>query len=208
MANQRHHRLLTGITAMVTALSILASGEAASVPALTPIKAEATVNYKKLYGKYLKKHVYTFDDYDVACGSYIYLDNDNIPELYIEPVSSFTNFLYTIRNGKVKEIKFGGLGTQIVYYKKKTGKFYVYGKEDDATYISRLCRLSNGKVTRYEEAGWCPFADTGEEASVNGKTVSKKRYNNEKRKISRKTKNWTKIKTKSLKSLGLLHYMK
>lgn len=114
-----------------------------------PVQASSKKNWKTLYAKYLKKldpSGQAFPD-----GKFIYVNNDGIPELYLEGYCAAAgNRLLTIYKNKVCDYSLDGHSS--FSYLEKKNRFHLSGGHMDS-YFDYVATLKKGKIVGL--AGGC-----------------------------------------------------
>lgn len=118
----------------------------------------------------------------------IYLNKDSIPELLITPketVHIATSDVYVYTGGKLKKLKYAGSDFgRLVYSRKKSvvcNSGWINGYGAVATFY---CFKKNGKKTKLKK--FEEIANPTALFKINGKKVSKQKYNAEMKKIEKK----------------------
>lgn len=164
-----------------SAIAILVFTLVLSILSLTSVNADAKVNYKKIYGKYLKKHpVETYDDLSYASGdwegAFIYINKDNVPELIINGSSCAASCqLYTIKAGKVRKIDTAEGWAGGLRYVRKGSKYYTGGGRQNY-YHEAWFTLKKGKAKKVADSthdAWENSDYTWNESNVDYSTYQK-----------------------------------
>ena len=188
--------------------------------------AEKSVNWAKIYRKYLKKHTtwiyedsvvnpglkYTIDGCQFVKMALIYVNNDNIPELVVfGEYESEGCIIYTIgKNNKVKKLVTSRLNFKYV----KKGNVIDNCDGSGGYYYDKIYKIKNGKWKLVAEGSYEIDSDDYWSDNPdyiykwNGKTVSKAAY---KKKVAQyiSAKKATKVKSKSKKSYNkMMKYLK
>ena len=154
------------------------------VPATNVNAASKRTKALTAYQKKLKK---------LDSGAYkfalVYLDNDSIPKLLVTPYTSVhvaAGEVYIYTGGKLKQLKYAGSDFgRFVYSKKKSvvsNCAWINGYGSVATFY-RFNKKGKGiKLKKFEEAN----LPTKTVYKINGKKVSKKKYNSEYKKMVKK----------------------
>lgn len=118
----------------------------------------------------------------------IYLDKDSIPELLITPdfsVHAVAGEVYTYTGGKLKQLKYAGSDYgRLIYSKKKSvvsNSAWINGYGAISTFYRFNKKGKGTKLKKFEEA-YLPKTLY----KINGKKVSKQKYNAEMKKIEKK----------------------
>lgn len=118
----------------------------------------------------------------------IYLDKDSIPELLITPketVHIATSDVYVYTGGKLKKLKYAGSDFgRLVYSRKKSvvcNSGWINGYGAVATFYRFKKNGKKTKLKKFEE-----IANPAALFKINGKKVSKQKYNAEMKKIEKK----------------------
>ena len=118
----------------------------------------------------------------------IYLDKDSIPELLITPdfsVHAVAGEVYTYTGGKLKQLKYAGSDYgRLIYSKKKSvvsNSAWINGYGAVSTFYRFNKKGKRTKLKTFEEA-YLPKTLY----KINGKKVSKKKFNSEYKKIVKK----------------------
>lgn len=118
----------------------------------------------------------------------IYLDKDSIPELLITPdfgVHAVAGEVYTYTDGKLKQLKYTGSDYgRLIYSKKKSvvsNSAWINGYGAISTFYRFNKKGKGTKLKRFEEA-YLPKTLY----KINGKKVSKKKFNSEYKKMVKK----------------------
>ena len=118
----------------------------------------------------------------------IYLDKDSIPELLITPketVHIATSDVYVYTGGKLKKLKYAGSDFgRLVYSRKKSvvcNSGWINGYGAVATFYRFKKNGKKTKLKKFEE-----IANPTALFKINGKKVSKQKYNAEMKKIEKK----------------------
>ena len=126
-------------------------------------RTKALTAYQKKLKK-LDSKIYKF--------ALVYLDKDSIPELLITPdfsVHAVAGEVYTYTGGKLKQLKYAGSDYgRLIYSKKKS-------------VVSNSAWINGTKLKKFEEA-YLPKTLY----KINGKKVSKKKFNSEYKKMVKK----------------------
>lgn len=194
MKNKTIKRIVAGF---LSAIMVMTSVPEINTLVNDTVTAEAKVNYKKIYRK-------SGVCQDAISGEYIYINNDDIPELYLfEYNGECYGYLYTIYRGKVCELAEGG--DLNISYKKKGNRFYacthhvgIYGN------FNELDKIKNGESYTY--LSWDDVNPNTDPMHFyyNNKKISKKAYYSKDKKIMKKIKNWTEAEgNNTLSELGL-----
>lgn len=194
-------KLIEGMLIVALVLAILQ---------VVSISAEAKTNYKKIYGKYLKKH--PIEDYDNLSyatgewsGAFLYIDKDSVPELIING-SSFASScqLYTIKSGKVRKLDTAEGWAGGLRYVKKGSKYYTGGGRQNY-YHEAWFTLKKGKAKKVADSTHDPWENsdyTWDDSDIDYNT-----YQNEVDKLVGKSK-YVDPQFKAFSELGLVKYMK
>ena len=118
----------------------------------------------------------------------IYLDKDSIPELLITPdfsVHAVAGEVYTYTGGKLKQLKYAGSDYgRLIYSKKKSvvsNSAWINGYGAVSTFYRFNKKGKRTKLKKFEEA-YLPKTLY----KINGKKVSKKKFNSEYKKMVKK----------------------
>lgn len=167
------------------------------------VLAEETVAWEKIYSTYLKNH---YADNKIYKAALIYVDGDNIPELYINSpydtiMANEVGVLLSISKNKVKESAI--LNNRLKYAPKKNRIYYHQGMGTFIEDTTHMEKLEKGKTVNI----WSSMIDCDPTQSkpstmyhINNKQVSKKYYKNYISKQTSKYK-WKSV-DKQLVSLG------
>ncbi len=144
------------------------------------VQAATKNNWQKLYLDYVNKNYKKMDLYEAAL---IYIDNDNVPELYIKSkddtfLANDNCMLLAIAKNKVKKNNL--TNNKFTYTKKKN---HIYCHSDQGIGVvdySQMYRLQNGK-TKLLWKSMCDLDITQRNSDVlyyyvNDKVVSEKKY--------------------------------
>lgn len=121
------------------------------------VEAAASKNWKKLYLYYIKEEA--LDVLGYSSGKLIYINNDNIPELYLQGSTGGLGCrLLWIYNGKIYyyHSPYGGLK-----YIKKKNKFYIIGRNQIECYDS-FAKLEKNKITKITEGTYTVMISSDE----------------------------------------------
>ena len=151
---------------------------AANVNAASKRTKALTAYQKKL--KKLDSKIYKF--------ALVYLDKDSIPELVItskESAHAIYGEIYTYNNGKLKNLKYAGSDFgQFIYSPKKSAAYnssWINGYGAVSTFYRFNKKGKGTKLKKFEEA-YLPKTLY----KINGKKVSKKKFNSEYKKMVKK----------------------
>lgn len=200
------------LTAVVLSAALAVSG--VGPVSRQVVNAQAKLNYKKMYADYITKHGYvsryddllaTYDDgiKNDARAAFIYIDGDDIPELYLgrmldDSGAEYEADLFTIYKGKVRSLYSGG---HWIDYKKKGNWF-----TDHHTGLDLYYRIKNGKIIKnLSLARWNVGLVGNYPYEWNGKKISKKKFKAIKKKYFRGEADGE-INDVSLKASGLAKY--
>ena len=118
----------------------------------------------------------------------VYLDKDSVPELLITPSTSVhvaAGEVYTYTGGKLKQLKYAGSDFgRLVYSKKKSvvsNSAWINGYGAVATFYRFNKKGKGTKLKKFEEVALPKTL-----YKINGKKVSKKKYNSEYKKMVKK----------------------
>lgn len=190
------------ISALIFALAIVPQYD---------VSANASVNYKKLYGEYLKKHPIeegwnSVDDMvEEWTGAFIYIDNNDVPELIVNGSSFGASCnLYTVKAGKVKKLNTeDGWAGGLTYVKR--GSRYYTGGGRTGDYWETWFSLKKGKTKVTGRSTHNYIEDNA--YTWNGNKVSKSTYKSKVKKIKARKK-YVSPAFKKFTSLGLVKYMR
>lgn len=151
---------------------------ASNVNAASKRTKALTAYQKKL--KKLDSNAYKF--------ALVYLDKDSVPELLITPSTSVhvaAGEVYIYTGGKLKQLKYAGSDFgRLVYSKKKSvvsNSVWVNGYGAIATFYRFNKKGKGTKLKKFEEVALPKML-----YKINGKKVSKKKYNSEYKKMVKK----------------------
>lgn len=178
------------------------------LPNVGGMKANAatTSDWKHLYSAYLDKIYKDMDSYEAAL---IYVDNDNVPELYVKSVdqtflANDVCILLTINKNKVNKCDVSN--EKFLYAKKKNRVYYHLSQGGGSVDYSQMSKLQSGRLKNI----WTAMADIDltvpggntYEYEVNGNVTSNEKYKNFIKKETSKCK-WKNV-NKELKSLKII----
>ena len=142
-------------------------------------RTKALVAYQKKLKK-LDSGVYKF--------ALVYLDNDSIPELLITPdfsVHAVAGEVYTYTGSKLKQLKYAGSDYgRLIYSKRKSvvsNSAWINGYGAVSTFYRFNKNGKGTKLKKFEEANLPKTI-----YRINGKKVSKKKFNSEYKKMIKK----------------------
>lgn len=178
------------------------------LPNVGGMKANAatTSDWKHLYSAYLDKIYKDMDSYEAAL---IYVDNDNVPELYVKSVdqtflANDVCILLTINKNKVNKCDVSN--EKFLYAKKKNRVYYHLSQGGGSVDYSQMSKLQSGRLKNI----WTAMADIDltvpggntYEYEVNVNVTSNEKYKNFIKKETSKCK-WKNV-NKELKSLKII----
>lgn len=139
------------------------------------IKSKETAsktNWKYLYSEYLD----TLSESEFPEGKLIYVDNDKIPELYLQGnCSAAGNLLLTIYDGKVYKNSMDGV---FMYLKKKNCYYNTGGHAD--TYHDLVGKLKTGRMVSIAEGHYGAVDNSNVKVDKDGGPIYRYFWNNKK----------------------------
>lgn len=104
------------------------------------------------YSSWQEAYIDTINDYvgDSNKGydfSLIFIDNDDVPELYIYKTEGMLEYILTYKNGRVLSVFGGGYRTFVTQYIEKEGIFLKSVAYPNSYYADEIYKLSDSKVT-------------------------------------------------------------
>ena len=156
-----------------------------------PVQARTKTDWQKLYQNYVSKNYTDIDSYEAAL---IYIDKDDVPELYIKSSESFmANDVCTIVTIKKNKVKTFDLSNQKMLYAPKKNRMYCHcGAGTFIIEYLKISQIKNGK----EKVLWNAIID--QDPTYNNKVVYDY-YINNKKVSTKKYKAYVKKTTKKYK---------
>ena len=135
-------------------------------------ETKSKTNWKHLYSEYLE----TLSESEFPEGVLIYVNNDKIPELFLQGNCSATgNLLLTIYNGKVYKNNMDG----VFMYLSKKNRYYITGGNMDV-YYDLVGKLEKGNMVNIAEGHYGAEDNANVKFDKNSESIYKYFWNNKK----------------------------